>query len=95
MDVSDIQLTELKRFPMVKQWIYQGLLKVEDGKAAESKGPEVETRSGPELPEGLTGEGTEIYQHKGGWYSVYHEGMPCTDDKVRKERAEEIAADYG
>jgi len=95
MDVSDIQLAELKRFPMVNQWIYQGLLKVEDGAAVEAKKPQTETRSGPELPDGLTGEGTEIYHHGGGWYSVYHAGMACTDEKVRKARAEEIAADYG
>ena len=94
MDVSDIQLAELNRFPMVKQWIYQGLLKVEKGKAAQDKKPTTETRSGPELPEGLTGIGTEIHHHGGGWYSVYHEGMPCSDEKVRKARAEEIAADY-
>lgn len=93
-DITEAELDELKRHPNIRNWMHKGLLTVDMGAAKKPLPTAREERSGPELPEGVTGEGTETVHHGGGWYSVFHDGMPCTDEKVRKDRADEIAADY-
>ena len=46
------------------------------------------------LPDGVTGEGTETHHKGGGWYEVYVNGFKVTDSNVRKDVAQEIAAEY-
>ena len=46
------------------------------------------------LPDGLTGEGIELYEHGNGWYSVYVHGFLVTDTKLRKEAAEAVMEEY-
>ncbi len=46
------------------------------------------------LPEGVTGEGTELHHVGGGWYHVYVNGFAVTDRTVRKDEAESIATEY-
>ena len=46
------------------------------------------------LPDGVTGEGVEIHHSGGGWYEVYVNGFKVTDSNVRKDEAQEVAAEY-
>jgi len=46
------------------------------------------------LPEGVTGEGIEVHHNGGGWYEVYVNGFKVTDSNVRKDEAQDIAAEY-
>ena len=92
-EITEAELVELKRHPNFRNWLHKGYLAIEGGEAKPMP-KATDERSGPELPEGATGEGTEVIHHGGGWYSVHHDGMPCTDEKVRKDRADEIAAEY-
>jgi hypothetical protein len=46
------------------------------------------------LPEGVTGEGIEVHHKGGGWYEVYVNGFKVTDTNVRKDEAQEVAAEY-
>lgn len=90
--VSSIELEEMKRHGNTRNWLHKGYISVEEGEAPVAKLKD--ERDHPPLPEGVTGEGLEIHHHGAGWYSVYVDGMPCTDAKVRKEQADEIAKDY-
>ena len=46
------------------------------------------------LPDGVTGEGVEVHHRGGGWYEVYVNGFKVTDTNVRKDEAQDIAAEY-
>ena len=46
------------------------------------------------LPDGVTGEGIEVHHKGGGWYEVYVNGFKVTDTNVRKDEAQEVAAEY-
>jgi len=46
------------------------------------------------LPEGITGQGTEVHHLGGGWYEVYVNGFKVTDRNVRKDEAKTIAEEY-
>ena len=46
------------------------------------------------LPDGITGEGIEVHHKGGGWYEVYVNGFKVTDTNVRKDEAQDIAAEY-
>ena len=92
--VTAADLAEMRRHTMFATWVQRGHLTIKDGEAKKPLPVAVEERKGPELPEGLSGKGTELHDEGGGWFTVWHEGMPCTDEKVRKDRAEEIAKDY-
>ena len=93
IEVTQAELEDLRRHPNIRNWLHKGYLEVQGGDAKPLP-TAVDERPGPEIPEGATGEGTEIIEHAAGWYSVFHEGMPCTDKKVRYEQALEIAAEY-
>ena len=93
VNVTADELAELKQHVNCRNWLHKGYIEVQGGEAKPLP-VAVDERPGPELPEGLSGEGTEIHHHGAGWYSVYNNGMPCTDVKVRKGQAEEIAKDY-
>ena len=95
MPIDIVQYDHLLSHPMAQAWLQQGLIKIERGDAAEPEpAAHSDERDHDPLPEGLTGQGTEIHDHGGGWFSVYHEGMPCTDVKIREEQAKAIAAEY-
>jgi hypothetical protein len=46
------------------------------------------------LPDGVTGEGIEVHHKGGGWYEVYVNGFKVTDTNVRKDEAQDVAAEY-
>jgi len=46
------------------------------------------------LPDGVTGEGIEVHHKGGGWYEVYVNGFKVTDTNVRKDEANDVAAEY-
>ena len=46
------------------------------------------------LPDGVTGEGIEVHHKGGGWYEVYVNGFKVTDSNVRKDEANDVAAEY-
>jgi len=92
ISITERELIDLKRHGNTKNWLHKGYITVEEGEP-EPK-PEPKPGGGPDLPEGVTGEGTEVFHHGAGWYSVFVNGMPCTDKRLRKDDAEAIAADY-
>jgi hypothetical protein len=60
----------------------------------QNKPVKADEREVVELPEDVTGEGTETHHAGGGWYEVYVNGFKVTDRKVRKDEAASIAAEY-
>lgn len=90
------------------RWIEAGILLVKGAdapapKASKEEAPK-ETGKGKkeklvalpdDFPEDLTGEGVELHHTGGGWYDVYVNTFKVTSDqKVKKARALEIAAEY-
>lgn len=91
--VSKTELEQLKRDSQIRNWLHRGMLSTQSGGNTEHAADKPKEEKS-DLPEGVTGKGVEIVEHKGGWFSVHVDGMPCTDKKVRKDQADEIAADY-
>ena len=101
--ITASQVAALQKNRMVSRWLDVGTLAIvdEDGTVEKPK-PKAKTgiktvkdqRKPVELPEGLTGEGTELQHLGGGWYQVYVNGFKVTDSNVRKDRAKEISAEY-
>ena len=53
-----------------------------------------ETAKPVDLPDGVTGKGVEKVHRGGGWWGVYVDGIEVSNGNVRKERAEELVAEY-
>jgi hypothetical protein len=96
-EVTDQQLQEMKKNGVVTRWFGSGLLVI-DGKPIEPEPGSVANKqaaAAPEgLPEGLTGQGIELYHKGGGWWRVYVNGFEVTDGNVRKKEAKAIAAEF-
>lgn len=100
-EISDASLAIIGRNRTVARWLQSGVLTLSgsDGKPAPApvapeKEAEKQAESPPALPEGVTGEGTEVHHRGGGWWDVYVSGFKVTDGNNRKDEAEAIAAEY-
>ena len=99
VEITDQQLADIKSNRVSARWLERGVIAVsEDGKPVtvkvKTEEPKSKPAANPDLPEGLTGEGAEVHHEGGGWYSVYINGFKVTDTNLRKDEAEDTAAEY-
>jgi hypothetical protein len=108
--VTDEQLAEMRKNRTVARWLESGVLTIEADDGTSPQAPDQiaprrnmaaikriqdrDNREEVELPEGVTGEGVELFSPGGGWFEVWVNGFKATDKNVRKSEAEKIAAEY-
>jgi len=107
VEITESQLGVIKANKTVERWLHSGILTVGEPvhKVEVEKPPKViqrastgikdrDPRKTEPLPEGVTGEGTELQHVGGGWYQVYVNGFKVTDKNVRKDEAESLSTEY-
>jgi len=107
VEINEARQDDLTRNRTVARWLETGMLVITDDGNPQKPTPIVtprrqavtarEKRDQREeivLPEGITGQGTEVHHLGGGWYEVYVNGFKVTDRNVRKDEAKTIAAEY-
>ena len=107
VEINEARQDDLTRNRTVARWLETGTLVITDDGNPQKPTPIVtprrqavtarEKRDQREeivLPEGITGQGTEVHHLGGGWYEVYVNGFKVTDRNVRKDEAKTIAAEY-
>jgi len=107
VEITDDQLKVIKANRTVERWLDSGILTVGEPvhKVKIEKQPKVierkttgmkerDKREDVPLPDGITGEGTELYNAGGGWYQVYVNGFKVTDKSGRKDEAESLSTEY-
>ena len=100
--VTEKQIAGLQRNKIVSRWLDVGTLALTDHDGNELKLKSESPAPKPKkavpieavIPDGLTGEGAELHHLGGGWYQVYVNGFKVTDSNVRKDRGQELAAEY-
>ncbi len=105
--LSDAQIKVIKRNKTVARWLDRNILSLHEHddevippknravpKARARSRNRRDERKEQVLPKDVTGEGIEVHHNGGGWYEVYVNGFKVTDRNVRKDEAEEIAAEY-
>jgi len=107
VEINEARQDDLTRNRTVARWLETGTLVITDDGNPQKPTPIVtprrqavtarEKRDQREeivLPEGITGQGTEVHHLGGGWYEVYVNGFKVTDRNVRKDEAKTIAEEY-
>jgi len=107
VEINEARQDDLTRNRTVARWLETGTLVITDDGKPQQPTPIVtprrqavtarEKRDQREeivLPEGITGQGTEVHHLGGGWYEVYVNGFKVTDRNVRKDEAKTIAEEY-